>query len=86
MYREVMSDLDTRQSHAPTEIVALDGEVLEVVQEASRYVASIRFNGQLREDGAAQPMPFVEIWNLEKPVNGTSGWLLAGIQQTVDAA
>ena len=35
----------------------------------------------LREDGVAQPKSVVEVWNLVKPVDGSSGWLLAGIQQ-----
>ena len=86
MYHEVVKDLDDRKSHIPTEIVTLDAEVLDVTQEGARYVASIRFNGLLREDGARDPAPFVEIWNLEKPVNGSTGWLLAGIQQTEDVA
>jgi predicted lipid-binding transport protein (Tim44 family) len=85
MYRELAEDLDQRKAQAPTDIVALDAEILEVVQEGARYLASIRFSGLLREDGAADTAPFVEIWNLEKPVNGTSGWLLAGIQQTETA-
>jgi predicted lipid-binding transport protein (Tim44 family) len=25
--------------------------------------------------------PYHEVWNLAKPINGSSGWLLAGIQQ-----
>jgi len=29
--------------------------------------------------GAAEP--FEETWNLVKPVNGRSGWLLGGIEQ-----
>ncbi|HEY5862417.1 MAG TPA: Tim44-like domain-containing protein [Casimicrobiaceae bacterium] len=86
MYREIVKDLDERKSQVPTEIVALDAEVVDVTQEGMRYVASIRFQGQLREDGAHDTVPFTEIWNLEKPVNGSTGWLLAGIQQTEDAA
>jgi predicted lipid-binding transport protein (Tim44 family) len=81
LYREIAKDLDERTSHVATEIVALDAEVIDVTQEGGRYIASIRFKGLLREDGARDATPFVEIWNLEKPVNGTSGWLLAGIQQ-----
>jgi len=27
------------------------------------------------------PESFQEVWNLSKPVNGSSGWMLAGIQQ-----
>ena len=29
----------------------------------------------------AAPAGFEEIWNLVKPVDGSSGWQLAGIQQ-----
>ena len=51
------------------------------VTEGPQHVASVRFNGLVREDGASQAKPFVEIWNLSKPVDGASGWLLAGVQQ-----
>jgi predicted lipid-binding transport protein (Tim44 family) len=86
MYRDLVKDLDERKSQVPTDIVALDAEVLDVTQEGTRYVASIRFNGLLREDGARDAEPFAEIWNLEKPVNGSTGWLLAGIQQAEGVA
>ena len=59
---------------------------MDVTQEGARYVASIRFQGLLREDGASDAQPFAEIWNLEKPVNGSTGWLLAGIQQAENTA
>ena len=63
-----------------TEVVDLAGEVLEVKTEGDRHWASVRFTGTLREDGAP-PAPFDEVWNLSKPVDGKTGWLLAGIQQ-----
>jgi predicted lipid-binding transport protein (Tim44 family) len=81
LFAEVSQEIDARGSHVPTEIVALDGEILEVVSEGRQHVASVRFNGLIREDGASQPKPFAEIWNLTKPVDGSSGWLLAGVQQ-----
>ena len=81
LFAEVSQEIDARGSHVPTEIVALNGEILEVVSEGRQHVASVRFNGLVREDGASQPKPFVEIWNLTKPVDGSSGWLLAGVQQ-----
>ncbi len=46
---------------------------------------SVRFTGLLREDGTVLPKDFDEVWNLVKPVDDSSGWLLAGIQQTHDA-
>jgi predicted lipid-binding transport protein (Tim44 family) len=52
------------------------------VTEGDLHWASVRFSGSLREDAKSAAEPFEEIWNLCKPVNGSSGWLLAGIQQT----
>ena len=85
MFNEVSRDLDERGAHVPTELVKLDAEVLDVVTEGRQHVASVRFTGLTREDGVSQPTPFVEIWNLVKPVDGSSGWLLAGIQQSENA-
>jgi len=81
LFVEVSREIDERGAHVPTEVVALNAEILEVVTEGPQHVASVRFNGLVREDGASQPKPFVEIWNLSKPVDGASGWLLAGVQQ-----
>ena len=81
MQEELFRDLQSRGSHAPTDVVTLDADVVEVVREGDRYVASVRFHGTLREDGNATPTPFEELWHLVKPVDGSSGWLLAGIQQ-----
>lgn len=81
MFAEVGRDLSTRHEHRPTEIVTLDAEVLEVTTEDSKHWASVRYTGLLREDGQPLPKPIDEVWNLTKPVNGKSGWLLAGIQQ-----
>ena len=56
-------------------------EVLEVVPEGDVYVASVSFSGMIREQSDATAAPFSEIWHLEKPQNGSSGWLITGIQQ-----
>ena len=65
-----------------TDVVRLDASLLEVVTESELHWASVRFSGSIREDAKAPAEPFEEIWNLCKPVSGSSGWLLAGIQQT----
>lgn len=64
-----------------TDVVTLESEVLEVVSEGLLYVASVRFSGLIREDGAAEAQPFAEIWHLEKAMRGNTGWLVSGIQQ-----
>jgi predicted lipid-binding transport protein (Tim44 family) len=82
MFTEVAKEVAERGPHTPTEIVALDATVLEVTTEGDQHWASVHFTGQLREDGTVLPSRFDEIWNLAKPVDGSTGWLLAGIQQT----
>ena len=81
MNAEIGREIDERAEHHATEIVTLDAEVLEVTTENDKHWASVRFTGLLREDGEPLPKAVDEIWNLTKPVNGSSGWLLAGISQ-----
>jgi predicted lipid-binding transport protein (Tim44 family) len=82
MYREIEANLRMAWgTPQKTEVVTLDAEVLDVATEGNQYVVSVRFTGLIREEAGAEPEPFKEIWNLEKPVTGRSGWLIAGIQQ-----
>ena len=81
--REIESDMHAA-GDAPqkTDVVTLDADVLDVATENGKYIVSVRFSGLIRETPGAEPQPFSEIWHLEKPVSGYSGWLVAGIQQT----
>jgi len=81
MAADILSELDARRTHEPTELLSLDAALLEVTTEAGAHWASVRFTGLVREDGAPQPVPLDEVWNLTKPVDGSSGWVLAGIRQ-----
>ncbi len=64
-----------------TDVVSLDAELVEVATEGDRHWASVRFSGRVREAPDSGPQGFSEVWHLAKPVDGSSGWLLAGIQQ-----
>ena len=55
--------------------------MLDVAAENGKYIVSVRFSGLIRETGDTEPQPFSEVWHLEKPVSGRSGWLVSGIQQ-----
>jgi predicted lipid-binding transport protein (Tim44 family) len=85
MLAEIGRDFDSRGGHVASEVVSVDGQVLEVTTEGDRHWASVRLYGLMREDGAAQPVPFDEVWHLSKPVSGRTGWLLSGIQQLEQA-
>lgn len=79
---EIQLQFQERQRAAQqTDIVQLAADLLDVSTEATRYVASVRFHGQLREDSQNAPEAFSEVWHLVKPLNGASGWQVAGIQQ-----
>lgn len=36
---------------------------------------------QIQDHGETVAVAFEEVWNLQKPITGSSGWTLAGIQQ-----
>jgi predicted lipid-binding transport protein (Tim44 family) len=67
--------------HQQTDVGSLQADLLEVATEGERHWASVHFSGTIREAPGAAPASFEEVWNLVKPANGSSGWLLAGIQQ-----
>lgn len=82
LYREIEADINSRGGvPQKTEVVTLDAQVLDVATERDHYVVSVRFTGLIRESAEGQPEGFTEIWHLQKPLRGDSGWLLAGIQQ-----
>jgi predicted lipid-binding transport protein (Tim44 family) len=68
----------TRQ-HA--DVVSLNAELTELVTADDMHRARVRFSGMAHEMPGAAPTGFAEIWQLAKPADGSTGWLLAGIQQ-----
>ena len=81
VFAEVKMQMDERgNTPQQTDVVTLEAELLEVVTETTRHIASVRFSGMLRESSETA-VPFAEIWHLSKPVSGTMGWVVAGIQQ-----
>ena len=83
VYREIEADIRAADdTPRRTDVQTLEAEVLDVAEEAGSYIVSVRFSGLIREDAGAAPEPFSEIWHLEKPIAGRTGWLVAGIQQS----
>lgn len=79
MFIALTHELRTRAGASHTEVAALDAELLGIESGSDAHVASVKFEGTLRIDGTLEQV--AEVWNLEKPVTGKGGWLLAGIQQ-----
>ena len=82
MFAEIKLEIEER-GRAPqqTDVVTLNAELLDVAEENRQYVASVRFHGSIRESAGAAAEAFDEIWHLTKPVAGSGGWVIAGIQQ-----
>ncbi|EJN06710.1 Tim44 domain-containing protein [Herbaspirillum sp. YR522] len=81
MFAELRLQLQERGASAnATDVVQLDAELLGIETQAHDYLATVRFQGLIKEAPELSAEPFAEIWNLSKPQNG-GGWVLAGIQQ-----
>ena len=85
MLTEIKSQLAEREANFPgqpnkTEVVKLDAQLLGIEELPEVYMASVEFNGVIREEAESAPSPFREVWNMTKSRNGNSGWLVAGVQ------
>ena len=82
MFAEIQMQYQERgKSAQETDVMNLNAELLDVTEDATQYVASVRFFGQIREETNAAPEAFDELWHLTKPADGSRGWAVAGIQQ-----
>jgi len=85
MLKEIQSQLAEREVHTggpvnQTDVVMIDAKLLGIEDLGDDYMASVEFSGMIREEPSASPNPFREVWNMTKPKNGSSGWLVAGVQ------
>lgn len=85
MLAEIQGQLAEREAQSPgepnqTDVVMIDAHLLGIEDVGDAYMASVEFSGMIREDVSAGPSPFREVWNMAKPKNNSSGWLVAGLQ------
>jgi predicted lipid-binding transport protein (Tim44 family) len=83
MYAEISMQINERGDEPQkTEVLSINAELLEVVTTDDQAIASVRFNGQLRESPNSLPESIDEIWHVQKSLKDAEAvWLLAGIQQ-----
>ncbi|MGL6204055.1 MAG: Tim44 domain-containing protein, partial [Giesbergeria sp.] len=85
MLDEIRSQLAEREAQGAgqpnqTDVVMLEAQLLGIEEVGGAYMASVEFSGMIREEPSAGPSPFREVWNMSKPKDGRSGWLVAGVQ------
>ncbi|GGH51059.1 membrane protein [Comamonas phosphati] len=80
--RGQLSERETQRGGQPnqTDVVMIDAQLLGIEDLGQDYMASVEFSGMIREETSVGPSPFREVWNMTKPKNGSSGWLVAGVQ------
>jgi len=82
VYGELSMQIQERGNNPDfTDVVSIDAQLLGIETTDRDYLASVQFNGMIRNAPNAPAEPFVEVWNLSKPLQGNGGWVLAGIQQ-----
>ena len=79
-YNQIAKDVVGGNKEA-THVEELHANLMGIETERGQYWASVEFSGKMREDGMVMGSAFSEVWNLVKPVDGSKGWLVAGIQQ-----
>ncbi|MEQ1594342.1 MAG: Tim44-like domain-containing protein [Casimicrobium sp.] len=79
-YNQIAKDVVGGNKDA-THVDELHANLLGIETDRGQYWASVEFTGKMREDGMVMGSAFSEVWNLVKPVDGSKGWLVAGIQQ-----
>ncbi|MDQ5916216.1 MAG: hypothetical protein QG584_2110 [Pseudomonadota bacterium] len=81
MFAEIKLTIDERKgAKQETNVTDLSAQVIDVAEEANRYVVSVHFSGYISEDRSPVES-FSEIWHMTKPTDGSRGWTIAGIQQ-----
>lgn len=81
VFAELKMQIAERRGNDFTDVVSIDAQLLGIEKTDQDYLASVQFNGMIRPAENAPAEPFVEVWNMSKPVAGAGGWVLAGIQQ-----
>lgn len=82
VFAELKMQIQERNGEADfTDVVSIDAQLLGIEKTATDYLASVQFNGMIRNAPNAPAEPYVEVWNMSKPLAGSGGWVLAGIQQ-----
>jgi predicted lipid-binding transport protein (Tim44 family) len=80
MFAEVQLDLEGRQgASSQTDVLNLEADIADWAEDAGRQVVSVRYTGQLREDGTETTLD--EVWHLAREANAER-WAVVGIQQS----
>lgn len=82
LFAEIKLDIQDRGTAInKTDVLTLEADLMDVTTEGNQHIASVRFHGFVREEENAGAIAINEVWHLAKPLDGSRGWVVAGIQQ-----
>ena len=84
MFGELSAQIqDQGDERNVTEVLSLDAQLLDMAEESDRWIASVRYDGMLREQVGGSPERVKEVWHFIRPKNAQGPtWYLAGVQQS----
>lgn len=83
VFAKIKMDWDERgKLPQETDVQNLNADVLDITEEPERYIVSVLFSGNIKEEKNAAPQAFSEIWHMTKAKNG-GGWIVSGIEQNL---
>lgn len=83
---ELLAQLKAERANHPadqeTEVVSVMSELINFIDNQDHVVASIHFYGWIKEEAAAHPTEFSEIWHLSRDMTAENAhWYIVGIEQ-----
>ncbi len=66
-----------------TDVLSIQTELLGIELLGGKYIATVKFNGMIKETTEAVEAPFEEIWCFTQPAGTQDDWVLSTIAQSV---
>jgi predicted lipid-binding transport protein (Tim44 family) len=79
LFQQIAADIAARGGPGRTSVVTMKAQVLDVTEQGSRRLVSIRYTGSIVEGPDAAPEGLDEVWHFVDENRGF--WKLAGIEQ-----
>jgi len=79
LFQQIEADIAARGGPGQTTVVSMRAQAVDVTDQGSRRLVSIRYTGSIVEGPNATPEPLDEVWHFVDENRGY--WKLAGIEQ-----
>lgn len=78
---QLIDEIRSRAQPSRTQVMMMKAERIDLTEEATRSIASVRFRGMVSEDENTAPENIDEVWHFVRNRQDGNPWQLAGIEQ-----